>query len=119
MKKDFLADTIREYIIDNDAFTVPSRTLAKRLLIEYPDIFGKYDDKSISRVRGQVRRLRGAAGEGRVNTKNKLFEEKFGGYLEPKLNDYEDFIIPDDVIKLAILNDIHIPYQNQANFLRQ
>ena len=105
---------IKQYIIDNDLFTLPSITLAKRILVSNPAIFGEYNDKNIGLARNLVRYIRYSNGEN-IASDSKLFAEKFHGYLEPDVNDYSPFVIPDTVTRMGILNDIHIPFHNKEN----
>lgn len=114
------SDFIRNYIIENNCYTKPSRTLSKEILYNNPKLFGEYNDNNIELVRSVLRRIRYS--HDNLNKKNngnvasdKLFAEKFHGYLEPDINDYSPFIIPKEVSKLGILNDIHIPFYNKPN----
>jgi len=107
-------DYIRQFIIENDLFVMPSRTLAKAVVSSNPEMFGEYSDKNVDSARTIIRDVRYSHGNNMVSG-DKLFAEKFRGYLEPDLNDYSPFIIPETVTKLGILNDIHIPFQNQDN----
>ena len=108
-------DYIKQYIIDNDLFTLPSRTLAKSVLSANPKLFGDYNEKNIDKVRSVIRVIRYSCGENKKTPDNKLFIERFHGYLEPDLNDYSPFVIPDTITKLGIINDIHIPFHNKEN----
>ena len=107
-------DYIKQYIIDNDLFTLPSRTLAKSVVNANPEMFGDYNDKNIESTRNLIRFIRYSHGDRQIPD-HKLFAEKFHGYLEPDLNDYSPFVIPDTVTSLGILNDIHLPFHNQEN----
>ena len=107
-------DYIKNYIIENDLFTLPSRTLAKSVLSSNPQMFGEYNDKNVDAVRSAIRRIRYSNGND-IALDSKLFAEKFHGYLEPDLNDYSPFIIPDTVTKLGIISDVHIPFHNKEN----
>lgn len=111
---------IRQFIIDNDLYTLPSRTLAKSILSENPKLFGEYNDKNIDLVRNIIRNIRYSHNDSRRTNSlgtesDKLFAERFHGYIEPDMNDYKPFVIPESVTKLGILNDIHIPFQNKEN----
>ena len=108
-------DYIKQYIIDNDLFTLPSRILAKSVLNANPEMFGEYNDKNIDNVRNLIRYIRYSRGEKKQYHEHKLFAEKFHGYLDPDINDYSPFVIPDTVTSLGILNDIHLPFHNQDN----
>jgi len=107
-------DYIRNYIIENDLFTKPSRTLAKIILAANPALFGKFNDKNIDNIRTYIRTIRHRHGQEMV-TEDKLFAEKFGGYLEPDINDYTPFVIPKEVTRLGIMNDIHFPFHHKKN----
>jgi hypothetical protein len=107
-------EDIKQYIIDNDLFTLPSRTLAKRVLTNNPALFGEYNDKNIELSRNAVRRIRYSKGTDNA-PESKLFAERFHGYLEPDINDYTPFVIPDTVTRMGIMNDIHIPFHNKEN----
>ena len=107
-------DQIKQFIIDNDLFTTPSRTLAKILIAADPKIFGEYNDKCIDNTRKLIRHIRYSCGEQKA-ADSQLFAEKFHGYLEPDLNDYTPFDIPDTVKLLGVLCDIHFPFHNQKN----
>lgn len=114
------SDYIRNYIIENDLYELPSRTLAKSILSTNSKMFGEYNDKNIDRVRSIIRTIRYSNNRrdrdtnGR-NPEDKLFAERFKGYLEPDVNDYSPFIIPESVTRLGILNDIHIPFHHKEN----
>jgi len=113
-------DYIRQFIIENDLYTLPSRTLAKSILIKHPEIFGEYNSKNIELVRTSVRTIRYSNFRrdrlnNNMNPEDKLFSERFHGYIEPDINDYSPFIIPNKITKLGILNDIHIPFYNKEN----
>jgi len=112
MKK---CDYIRNFIIENDCYVMPSRTLAKAILVSSPKLFGEYNDKNIELLRTIIRRIRYSKGDKQIYKLDKLFAEKFHGYLEPDINDYSPFIIPDSVTKLGIMNDIHIPFHDMNN----
>ena len=113
-------DYIRSFIVDNDFWTMPSRTLAKAVLSSNPKMFGEYNDANIDKVRSDIRAIRYSSNRpDRLNNGqylgDKLFAEKYHGYIEPELNDFSPFVIPDSVTKLGIMNDIHIPFQNKEN----
>lgn len=107
-------DVIREYVIENEAYTVPSRTLAKQLLNAHPKVFGEYNDVNIDKVRNLVRFTRYSLGD-RKNKEDKLFAERFHGFTEPEFNDYRPYVISEEITVLGILNDIHFPFQNKKN----
>ena len=109
------SDYIRQYIIDNDLFTLPSRTLAKSVLSANPQMFGEYSEKNIDKVRAIVRTIRYSNGDKTEYKTNQLFAEKFHGYSEPDINDYSPFVIPDEVTRLGIINDVHIPFYHKKN----
>jgi len=108
------SDYIRQFIIDNDFYELPSRTLAKALLNANPKLFGEYNEKNIDVTRCAVRRLRYSSGE-KKTIADKLFSERFHGYIEPDFNEYTPFVIPETVKKLGILNDVHIPFYHKEN----
>ncbi len=108
-------DYIRSFITENNLFTLPTRTLSKMILHANPKLFGEYNEKNIDKIRSYAREIRDSKGRKGVNEKNRLFAEKFHGFLEPDLNDYSPFTIPESVKSLAILNDIHIPFHNKTN----
>jgi predicted phosphodiesterase len=113
-------DFIRSYIIENDLYTLPTRTLTKKILSENPKMFGEYNDLNFENLRSIIRRIRYShtnntrKNEGHYEG-DKLFAERFHGYFEPDMNDYSPFIIPKEVTRLGILNDIHIPFYNKEN----
>jgi len=107
-------DYIKQFIIDNDFWQLPSRTLAKAVIVANPQMFGEYNDKNIDEARFLVRRLRESSGENKA-AESQLFAQKFYGYMEPDINDYSPFEIPESVTKLGILNDAHIPFYNKEN----
>jgi hypothetical protein len=106
-------DLIRQFIIDNDYYTIPSRQIAKMIITHYPKEFGEYNDKNIDNVRNHIRCLRDSSNH--HTAKDKLFAERFHGFLEPDLNDFTPFKIPDNIGSIGILNDIHFPFQHQIN----
>jgi predicted phosphodiesterase len=107
-------DFIKQFIIDNDFYQLPSRTLAKAVVTSNPEIFGKYNDKNIELARRIIREIRHSAGN-RKAADSVLFAEKFHDFLDPDINDYSTFYIPKEVTRLGILNDIHFPYHHKEN----
>lgn len=105
---------IREYIVENDLYQVPSRTLAKMVITANPKLFGKYSNRNVEQVRTTVRTIRHSKGHDKPK-RDKLFAERFHDFLDPDLNDYTPFEIPKEVTRLGILNDIHFPFQNKEN----
>jgi len=101
---------IRNYISDRNIYTVPSKTVARMIVRDLPDVF-----KDIEAVRYDIRRIRHSAGKNFSSTKDKEFAEKFHSYFDADINDYTPFVIPDTITRLGVLNDIHIPYHNQVN----
>ena len=114
MSKDVKIEFIRNYIIENDLWTLPSRTLAKSVVSANTKLFGDYNDINIDLTRGIIRRLRYSSGSEKA-TNNKLFAERFHSYQDPDINDFSPFTIPKTITRLGVLNDIHIPYQDKKN----
>jgi predicted phosphodiesterase len=107
-------DLIRQFIIENNYYTQPTRFISKLILKQNPEIFGEYNDKNIDVVRTLVRRIRHSNGNF-FNEKDDLFAQRFHGWMEPEVNDYAPFIIPENIKVLGILNDIHHPYADKNN----
>ena len=114
MPNDKKVKFIRQYVIDNDCWQTPSRTLAKMILAANPKLFGEYNEQNIDKVRGYVRYMRGKHGE-RLSPPNVIFSERFAGFMEPDVNDYSPFTIPNTIERLGILNDVHFPFQDKNN----
>lgn len=113
-KSETKSDFIRNYIEQNDLWTLPSRSLSKKILIENPKMFGEYNDYNIELLRTIIRNIRHSLGSRKFQNSQK-FADRFHGYFEPENNDFSPFVIPKDVTRLGILNDIHIPFQNKVN----
>lgn len=109
------SELIRQYIVKNNLYTIPSRQLAKLVLRDNSNVFGEYSDLNIDRVRTLVRNIRWSSGENKSEI-NTLFAEKFHGFLEPDVNDYSPFFIPDSVTSLGVICDVHVPYFHPKNF---
>lgn len=107
-------DYIRQFVIDNDLFTLPSRTLAKSVLNSNPQLFGEYNDENIDKTRSLIRTIRYSNGNKKA-IDDKLFADRFHGYFEPDINDYAPFVIPETITRMGILNDIHIPFHHKEN----
>ena len=43
------ADYIRKFIAENDLWTLPSKTLSKRIVFENPEMFGEYNEANIEK----------------------------------------------------------------------
>ena len=98
---------------------LPSATLAKKLISDFPELFN-----SIDSVRSTIRYYRGQMGA--KNRKQTHMGEKpqAGSYANamgipnpfflPETDEveWEPYIIPPSVTRLLILSDVHIPYHN-------
>lgn len=113
-------DYIRNFIIENDLYTLPSRTLAKMILSSNSKLFGEYNEKNIDSVRGIIRTIRYSNNHTNHSNnghppKHKLFAERFHDFMDPDINDYSPFEIPVEVTRMGILNDIHFPFHHKEN----
>lgn len=105
---------IKQFVIDNDLWQTPSRTLAKMVLAANPKIFGEYNDENIDSARSLIRYLRHTFGTNKSEL-NQLFADKFAGFMEPDQSEYTPFVIPETVTKLGIICDVHFPFQHKQN----
>lgn len=109
------ADYIRNFIVQNDLWTLPSKTLSKKIVAENPEMFGEYNEANIEKCRNSVRYVRYSIGGKEKHEPSREFAERFHGYFEPENNDYTPFVIPNEITKIGIINDVHIPFQNKMN----
>lgn len=90
----------------------PSRTLARLIYSEHPQMFSSYNAAYSS-----VRRYRGAAGYAQ---RKKLVDKRFVSYTPPnpfgipesQAEEYPPYILPDSLKKIGVMSDIHIPYHD-------
>ncbi len=98
----------KEYLLKYP--NIPSRTLARMLYKDYPNLW-----KSEDMTRGTIRKLRGSAGESSrtiyVDFKKQLAalkKELPKGETDKK----EPYYLPKSIKRVLLLSDIHLPYQD-------
>ena len=115
-------EAARQYIVEktndeNNYYTIPTRTLAKILCRDIPEVFGEYNDKNIETTRSVVRKIRWSNGGQKKERAaiDKLFADRFRGFLQPDMNNITPFVIPENILNLLILADTHLPFYNKTN----
>jgi len=113
-------DYIRRFVIEKNIFHLPSRTIARMIVEENSALFGKYNQRNIEKARNIIRRLRYSNPNRNKNASgykedDLLFAQMFRGINESDEREFKPFFIPDEVTRLGIINDVHIPFHNKKN----
>ena len=90
--------------------SVPSRSLARLILKEHPDMSGGDIDK----IRSRVRIARGKHGARMRGTARKIVESNIDGYLPPPMHSKREPYVLTQTGHILHIGDIHVPFHEPA-----
>ena len=103
-----MADIIRKFLDENPEITA-HRRIAIILCDKYPKIF-----TNVENARSRVRDITGNMGASRRKTNNheitKYFRSTLPDIVSPPVVDTSAYVIPDDIERMAVWNDLHGPW---------